>query len=148
MSARSSTAGPTPVEEDLGILLARVSGVVVRAANGALESYGLRVRHLSILRLVAERARSQRELSDVLGLDPSNVVSLIDDLEELGLAQRTPDPQDRRARVVRATSAGLATVPDAVADSEAGLDRALGNLAEDDRIELRRLLRAALSASL
>lgn len=148
MSSRSSTARPAPVEEDLGLLLARASGVVVRAANTALESYGLRVRHLSILRLVAERARSQRELSDVLGLDPSNVVSLIDDLEEIDLVQRTADPQDRRARLVRATSAGLATLPDAVADSEAGLDEALGNLGEDDRVELRRLLRAALSAYL
>lgn len=145
MLSGASTAGVTPVEEDLGVLLARASGVVVRAANAALESYGLRVRHLSILRLVAERPRSQREISNVLGLDPSNVVSLIDDLEDLGLAQRTPDPQDRRARVVRATPVGLATLPDAVADSEGGLEAALGHLGEDDRLELGRLLRSALS---
>lgn len=148
MSSGRSASGLTPVEEDLGFLLARASGVVVRAANAALETYGLRVRHLSMLRLVAERARSQRELSQALGLDPSNAVSLIDDLEDLGLVQRTPDPQDRRARVVRATNAGLATLPDAVTDSEAGLDQALGTLGASDRVELRRLLRVALDAHL
>jgi DNA-binding MarR family transcriptional regulator len=39
-----------------------------------------------------------RALAASLGYDPSNLTSVIDRLEELGLVQRRPDAQDGRAR--------------------------------------------------
>jgi MarR family transcriptional regulator, lower aerobic nicotinate degradation pathway regulator len=42
----------------------------------------------------------------MLELDKSSVVLIIDDLERLGLAERQPDPHDRRAHAVRITRRG------------------------------------------
>ncbi len=43
----------------------------------------------------------------LLGLDPSAVVALVDDLEAAERVQRQPDPEDRRTRLVSVTPAGL-----------------------------------------
>lgn len=39
---------------------------------------------------------TQRELADFLSLDPSQVVTLVDDLERRGLVERMQGEQDRR----------------------------------------------------
>ena len=41
-----------------------------------------------------------------MGIDPSTMVSLIDELETAGLAKRRPHPTDRRAREVVITPKG------------------------------------------
>ncbi|GAA4316157.1 hypothetical protein GCM10023162_22650 [Klenkia terrae] len=97
-----------PLTDDLGFLLSRASGAVVRATNAALTSHGLRVRQYSVLVLACDAADgvTQRELADVLGLDPSQVVLLVDELAGAGLVERRPSEADRRTRLVVATDAG------------------------------------------
>ena len=41
-----------------------------------------------------------------LGLDPSQIVALVDDLEGRGLVMRTVDPNDRRNKLIVATDDG------------------------------------------
>ena len=41
-----------------------------------------------------------------LGLDPSQIVALVDDLEGRGLVMRTLDPNDRRNKLIVATDDG------------------------------------------
>ncbi|GAA2177250.1 hypothetical protein GCM10009847_02400 [Leucobacter tardus] len=73
-----------------------------------LGPFGLKVRSYALLGIVAADTRpSQRELSEFLRLDPSQIVSLVDELQTRGLARREPDPRDRRANVVVATDAGV-----------------------------------------
>ena len=52
--------------------------------------------------------RSQRQLGDVLGIDRTTMVGVIDALEELGLIARERDPRDRRAWRVVVTERGEA----------------------------------------
>ena len=80
--------------EDLGFLLARVSGDVVRATNAALAEEGLRVRQYAVLLLACDsrRGASQRAMARILGLDPSQVVTLVDELAQAGLVERRPAP--------------------------------------------------------
>ena len=52
-------------------------------------------------------ARNQAELAKQLGVDRTVMVYLIDDLEKAGLVERTPDPNDRRSKLVRATPEGV-----------------------------------------
>ena len=40
------------------------------------------------------------ETAAAMGIDPSTMVALIDELERTGLAKRRPHPKDRRAREV------------------------------------------------
>lgn len=130
-------------------LLARGRAVVVRACNDALRPLSLNVRTFSLLWLTTESfAPTQRQLSEFLDLDPSQIVALIDDLEAQGLVQRRANPADRRARQIVVTPAGrrLCTKARAVVDEATAV--AFGDLTEDDRDTLAELLLAINRATL
>ncbi len=97
----------TVVGSDTAFLLARANALSLSAANAALEPFGLKVRSYSVLAVAVAGVRpTQRELSDFLRLDPSQIVSLIDELERAGLATRVPAENDRRVNVVAPTEQG------------------------------------------
>ena len=127
--------------EDLSFLLARANAVSVASANAALAPFELRVRSYAVLAVVAEDARpSQRDLSEFLRLDPSQVVALVDDLQSRGLVAREQDPRDRRARVIVVTSAGRALFGRA-REATANAERALhGALSTREREQLSGML--------
>lgn len=63
------------------------------------------------------------------GLTTPTVVAAVDDLERLGYAERSPDPGDRRAKIVRLTSRGVAARTEAsriIAEIEADWASSLG----------------------
>lgn len=94
---------------DLGFLLARANALSLASANAALAEHGLKVRSYAVLALAADDTRpTQRELAEFLRLDPSQVVALVDELEERQLIERRTDPADRRVNVLVATDAGRA----------------------------------------
>jgi DNA-binding MarR family transcriptional regulator len=78
------------------------------------------------------------ELSDRLRIAPRSATEVVDALESRGLAQRRPDPGDRRATLVEVTEDG-AGVLDAIRGSEA--ERVFGRLSPTDRSHLARILR-------
>jgi DNA-binding MarR family transcriptional regulator len=53
-----------------------------------------------------DRPRPMRELADELFCDASNVTALADRLEGKGLAERQPDPGDRRVKALALTADG------------------------------------------
>jgi DNA-binding MarR family transcriptional regulator len=129
--------------DDLSFLLARANAIALAAGNAALSGHGLKARSYSVLSLAAGDARpSQRELAEFLRLDPSQVVSLVDDLQTRGLVERRPDPADRRANVVVATDAGRALATAARESARAAEERVHAQLSSDDRQTLTGLLRA------
>lgn len=84
--------------------------------------------------------QSQVELGERSGLDRSDVVRWVDDLEASGLVTRTKDPADRRRNVVTVTAVGkrrLAKLHKAV---DAAQDLALGRLTDVERRQLVILL--------
>jgi len=107
--AKAQTGHATSIAEDVVVLLVRASGAALRRANAALEPFGLRARHYAAVRIAADTpgGAPQRRIGMLLGLDPSAVVALVDDLEAAELVQRQPDPEDRRTRLVSVTPAGL-----------------------------------------
>jgi len=78
------------------------------------------------------------ELSDRLHIAPRSATEVVDALEGRGLAQRRPDPGDRRATLVEVTADGSGVL-DAVRGTEAEL--AFGRLSPADRSSLARILR-------
>jgi len=128
--------------EDLGFLLARVSGDVVRATNAALAEEGLRVRQYAVLLLACDSRRgvSQRAMARILGLDPSQVVALVDELTQAGLVERQPAPTDRRAKLVTTTEAGHRKRERAAVRAADAVRGALGPLSAAEQATLRELL--------
>lgn len=106
---------------DLGFLLTRASNIVVRSVNESLAPLGLRVRLYTVLSLACDEPAGipQRQVASDMGLDPSQIVALIDELEARDLVTRTPDPSDRRNKLIVATAAGRELCEDARQRSEA-----------------------------
>lgn len=126
---------------DTGYLLYRLGLRSGSRFNAELQRHGLRLRHYAVLRYLAtvEGAR-QRELSGQLGYDPSAIVSLVDDLQRQKLAERRPDPNDRRNRIVVLTEAGNDFLRDTDKDSARVTDDLLAPLGPDERTVLHALL--------
>ena len=138
-----------PLADDLGFLLSRASGQVVRATNAALAEHGLRVRSYSVLVLACEAADglSQRELATVLGLDPSQVVLLVDELAAAGLVERQAAEADRRTRLVVPTAEGRRVREDAGRSADAAVEAPLALLGDAERDRLRDMLTRIWTAS-
>ena len=139
----------SPLAENLGYLLSRASGQVVRATNAALAEHGLRVRQYSVLVLACEAddGISQRELATELGLDPSQVVLLVDELAAAGLVARHPAPTDRRTRLVVPTPEGRRVREDAGRAADAAVEGPLALLGDAERDRLRDMLARITAAS-
>jgi DNA-binding MarR family transcriptional regulator len=72
------------------------------------EHTGLSFGKMKALRRIAGRPMSMRELAALLGMDPPNLTTVVDDLERTGLVERQPHPTDRRVKLVVATPEGAA----------------------------------------
>jgi DNA-binding MarR family transcriptional regulator len=133
--------------DDVGFLLTRVSGLAVRSTNAALAVHGLRVRQYAVLALAAEAAEgvSQRDLAEGLGLDPSQVVLLVDELAASGLVERRPSPSDRRTKLVAATAKGRRVRRKAEEGAAAALRNQLGVLTDDEQRTLTGLLQRVVA---
>ncbi|MFY9934136.1 MAG: MarR family transcriptional regulator [Streptosporangiaceae bacterium] len=115
-------------EHQLLPLIEHLARVGRRAAEASMAPGGLRPRHLIALRLLSEHGpASQQGLADVLSLDPSNVVGLLNELEERGLITRRRDPADRRRHIVELSAQG---------DKELGLANARLSCVEDDLLQV------------
>src|SRR5204863_4809252 len=77
----------------------------------ALDSIGLTPALFALLNVLGAREGTiQQQLSSDMGIDPSAMVKLINELESAGLAQRRRRPGDRRAWEVSITAKGRRTL--------------------------------------
>ena len=86
------------------------------------------------------RGSRQHSLVERSGLTKQAVQQLVDDLEAAGIVYRTPDPGDKRAKIVRYTEEGKAALRDGARikqDIEARMTAPLG---EENMSRLRKLL--------
>ena len=124
-----------------GFLLAQVGALGARLFAARIAPLGLSPAQSGLIRMIAhEPGRSQNALAEQLGVRPSRVVVLLDELETSSLVERRRHPTDRRQRVVHLTddgTAALAGLTRAAADHEDELCRALS---PDDRRTLADLL--------
>jgi DNA-binding MarR family transcriptional regulator len=100
----------------------------------------------TLMRLAKADGVSMGEMARALGVDPSYITALVDDLDERGLARREPAPDDRRVKVVVLTDAGraLANEIDAVLSVPPA---AFKVLSQSELRQLRDLLDKVLAAN-
>lgn len=124
-----------------GFMLVRIAEVIDGGFVDALEELGLRARHLRVLRHVSELpGRPQHDLAAGLGVDPGNLIEILDELEEMGLLGRRRDPDDRRRRLVELTKDGTALFQRALESTAAVDEDVLAALGSAERRALHRAL--------
>lgn len=133
---------PAYLLERTGFLLSVMGFTARRRFHEALAPLGLGgPKHFLVLNaLDHEGGASQQALGQNLLIDPSTMVSVIDDFERDGLAERRRNPEDRRAHAIYVTRKGkgvLARARRAAAEVEADL---LEPLDPDECAMLRDLL--------
>ncbi len=130
-----------------GMLLVKLGRVVQRRFNDALKPSELTPRHLQVLDELRQGPMSQQALADRVGVDPTKLVGLLNDLEGKGLVVRRRDPVDRRRHIVENSRAGVARVDAALAAAAAVEDELLAALDAEQRAQLRELLVLAADAT-
>jgi DNA-binding MarR family transcriptional regulator len=102
---------PDQPPRSVGFLISQLGFFSSKRFTEALEPLGIGPREFLLLRFVAASGgQSQQALAERLGVPPSRMVALIDDLEGRGLVERRPDPEDRRIRAVHLTRKGGQTL--------------------------------------
>ncbi|MGD9695659.1 MAG: MarR family winged helix-turn-helix transcriptional regulator [Thermoleophilia bacterium] len=113
-------------------------------AEAAIAPMDLRLRHvvaLSVLR--RSGGATQQALAEMLRIDRTNLVGLLNELEARGLVLRMRDAGDRRRHNVELTPAGAVRLDEAEALLAGVEDDVLGALDADERRTLCALLQKA-----
>ncbi|WP_426592933.1 MarR family winged helix-turn-helix transcriptional regulator [Cellulomonas sp. McL0617] len=129
-----------------GFLLSKVGQAVTADYAERVAPLGLRPRHVGLLVAVdAAPEASQREIGETLGLVPSAIVPMVDDLERLGALHRVVDPANRRRHTLALTPEGRALLAQAVAHAAAQDDDVLAGLDAAQRQALHTALTGLLA---
>lgn len=128
-----------------GLLLAKLGRAAYGDFDESLRPIGLTPRHLGALFVLREGPRSQQALIEAVGVDPSKLVGVLNDLEEEGLVVRRRDPEDRRRHIVEISDEGRAKIEAAEQAVRAVDERLLEGLDDEERSQLSDLLRKIAS---
>jgi DNA-binding MarR family transcriptional regulator len=127
-----------------GALLDHLARRMRLRSEGVLAPLGLRPRHLVTLTIMRDQGEvTQHALADLLTLDSTNVVGVLNELEEQRLIERRRLPTDRRRHIVDLTDAGRDRLAEAEFALAAAEDEVFAGLSVDQRVELATLLRLA-----
>jgi DNA-binding MarR family transcriptional regulator len=123
------------------LLMIKLGRITMHRFTEALAPYGLRPRHLAALIELRDHGElSQQSLCGRLHVDPTNLVEILNELEQKGYATRRRDPDDRRRHRVEVSRKGLAMIEKVGAAMDGVEDELLAGLPTADRDDLERLL--------
>ena len=100
--------------------------------------------------VAASEGQSQQALAERLRNPPSRMVALVDQLEEMGLLERRPDPEDRRVRGLFLTRKGRSVLEKAgkiAIDYETQLCAGINREERDQLIDLLQRLQVTPDGS-
>jgi DNA-binding MarR family transcriptional regulator len=119
---------------DLAAMLQPLLRSLIAAELPVLARHGISMWGYVVLSALDGRpAGTQAALAQAIGADKTRIIATLDELQEAGLIARTPDPADRRARLLSITPAGRRTRRAAQAEIQANEDRVLARLPAADR---------------
>src|SRR3954453_1982136 len=125
------------------LLMIKLGRITMHRFAEALEPFGIKPRHVAALIELRDRgALTQQSLCGALHLDPTNLVAILNELEERGYATRRRDPADRRRHIVQVSAKGLKVI-DKVSEVMSSVDDDLmAGFDAGEREQVARLLAA------
>jgi DNA-binding MarR family transcriptional regulator len=143
-----SLSSDLEVAEFAGQLFFRLWRAVHTRTAEALDALGLTPATFALLNVLGARDGAiQQRLSSDMGIDPSAMVKLINELETTGRAERRRRPGDRRAWEVVITREGRDALERARAAASQVENEVLSGLSDVERRRLMALLRQALASA-
>jgi len=116
--------------------------------DNQLKPFGILPPQTGILSLLKHLGpQNQITLGEELGIDKATMAQLIAGLEKLRLVDRTTSTQDRRAKFVRITQQGLATLVHLKATSKNVQKEFLKSLTASERRAIQRIIPKLLKAN-
>src|SRR3954471_22623516 len=107
----SESAPPGIAKRWPTLLMIKLGRITTHRFTAALEPFGIRPRHVAALIELRDHGElSQQSLCGRLHVDPTNLVAILNELEQRGLATRRRDPEDRRRHLVEVSKRGIAVI--------------------------------------
>jgi DNA-binding MarR family transcriptional regulator len=132
---------PDQPPRSVGFLLSQLGFVGSKGFTQALSPIGIDPREFLLMRFVATaEGQSQQALAERLGVPASRMVALVDRLEDVGVIERRPDPEDRRIRRLHLTRKGRNTLERAFKIAVEFEQRLCSGLTDAEREQLIDLL--------
>jgi DNA-binding MarR family transcriptional regulator len=124
-----------PRRPDLAAMIAPLVRDLMAAEMPVLKAHGLSMWGYSVLLALDHYSsvRTQAALAEAIGADKTRIIPTLDELQNKGYIERTPDPDDRRVRLLAITEAGRAVKDAAQQEIQRGEERWLGKLSAADR---------------
>jgi MarR family transcriptional regulator for hemolysin len=115
--------------------------------ESALEAKKFNLREYWVLTyLVDGDAASQAELGEIIGVDRSDMVRLVDALEKRGLAKRDKDSKDRRRQIISVTKKGAKAQANLTPVVQEAEDKALDESTSKQLKHLKKLAKSIIAA--
>jgi len=132
---------PRRKRPDLAAMLAPLIRELIAAELPVLEAHGVSMWGYSVLVALDRSAiRTQAALAEAIGADKTRIIAILDELQQNGLIERVPDPNDRRARILAITKEGRRLKEAIQTEIQRGEERWLGMLSANDRAVFLRVL--------
>ncbi|MDH6566696.1 DNA-binding MarR family transcriptional regulator [Streptomyces sp. SAI-117] len=122
-------------------LLGRAAARGRALVGEALAAEGMKMWHHVVLSAVRDLAPvAQADLGRAVGLDPKDLVGILNDLQSAALVLRRPDPGDRRKNAVTLTDEGARLLKRCERAARQANDELLAPLSTDERAQFMGLL--------
>ena len=140
------SAAPQALQRSMGFVLNRVALLFRQRSAAKLAELGLTMQKYAVLCCLAEfGASSQKDIAARTGIDPSDLVPMLDTLQEEIHVSRDRDDADLRCGEVRIVDAGEQLLMRAAKQLSALEDQLFAGLSAGERLHLCQLIARVVS---
>jgi len=138
-----ATASPAmPEHGGFALLLVQLGMEAARQFAEQLAPLGVEPRHAGVLlRLAANEGKAQQVIGELIGLNPTQMVFLVDELESRGFVERRRNPADRRSYALYLTPPGRDMLSKVLEAGQIHQARFAASLSASEQEQLTELLR-------
>src|SRR3954452_5675683 len=148
MNTKSTVSAPGIAQQWPTLLMIKLGRITMHRFGEALEPFGIKPRHVAALIELRDRGElTQQSLCGVLHLDPTNLVAILNELEDRGYATRRRDPADRRRHIVQVSAKGLKVIDKVTEVMGSVEDELLADFTAAEREQVAHLLTAIWNRS-